>query len=144
VLSIFLDGMGLLFYIIAWILMPKNPFQIDMGNTRAEAIAEKAIEKVNRKLETKQKKKDKFKTQKLVADKRIGSFKAEEKKESSGQGQTGPTENKERGVVFLGIILFLIGTVFLMKNLFSWFEFKYVWALALIAAGIYLIVRRSK
>jgi phage shock protein C len=145
ILTIFLDGMGLIFYIIAWILMPKNPMQEDTINTRAEAIAEKAIDRINKKIEARQnRKKGGIKEVKHVAEKKVIDQKTMEANSFREQAYAEPYETKDRGVVFLGMVLLLIGALFLMKNLFSWFEFKYAWALALIAAGIYLIVRRSK
>jgi phage shock protein C len=48
------------------------------------------------------------------------------------------------GSVLLGMVLLVIGGLLLIKNLFSWFDFAYVWAFGLVILGIYMLMRRRK
>jgi phage shock protein C len=48
VLLIFADGIGILAYLIAWIMIPKNPEQKEMKKTKAEVVAEKVTTKVEK------------------------------------------------------------------------------------------------
>ena len=90
------DGVGLLLYIILWIIVPPNPHQVTTRATRAEAFIEQA---------------------------------------QHGRG-------RQKGIAVLGIILIVLGALFLLDNLFSWFRFAYVWPIAIIAFGWYLLQRR--
>ena len=48
VLLVFADGIGILLYIIAWVLIPENPSQKSTKKTAAEETVEKAIKKNKR------------------------------------------------------------------------------------------------
>ena len=48
--------------------------------------------------------------------------------------------SKGDGKLF-GILLIAAGGLFLLKNLFSWFNWDYVWPVALIAIGLYMVFR---
>ena len=89
VILVFWHGLGLLFYIIGWIAIPKAP----------------AVEVVE-------------------AD--------EVKKEPTSLGKYLP-----------GIILILVGSLFLIDRLFWWFHWRYVWPSLLILGGIALIIRST-
>jgi len=102
---IFADGLGIVLYIIGWIIIPKNPAHKIQKNTKAEAAVEVAV--ANAKKEIKQKKR------------------------------------KNRTVVF-GMIIVILGAIFLLQNLFVWFSMKYVWPVLLIALGVHLIARGRK
>lgn len=47
------------------------------------------------------------------------------------------------GSVYLGLIIILLGIIFLLRKWFSWFDFEYLWPLFLILIGI-LILTSSK
>jgi phage shock protein C len=119
VLLIFLDGIGIIMYILAWILMPKNPFQDETRRTRAEEIAERAVKKVNRKIKRVEARHNAYK-----------DIKHHDEEEHQG-----------KGIVMLGIILVLVGAIFLLKEYFSWFRFIYVLPIIIIALGLYFIFR---
>jgi phage shock protein C len=87
VLLVFADGIGLLAYIIAWIIIPRNP------ELEAEIV-------------------------------------------------TPPTS--ERNWLLPGLALILIGLIFLLNNLVSWFRFSYLWPLVLIVLGIFILVRSQR
>ena len=42
---------------------------------------------------------------------------------------------------FFGILLIAAGSLFLFKLLFSWFNWSYVWPVALIVIGLYMVFR---
>lgn len=56
--------------------------------------------------------------------------------------------HENRGSVVFGLILLLLGVMFLMRNFFSWFDFDVFWPVLLILVGFMLIAgagkRRSK
>jgi phage shock protein C len=103
VLLVLAHGIGILVYIVAWILVPKNPYQKEGKKTKSEKIADKII--------------DTDKTHKEV--------------------------RKGNAAVIFGIILVFLGIAFLMDNLFDWFNFNYVWPLAIITIGLYILMRRK-
>jgi phage shock protein C len=45
VLLIFASGIGIILYVVAWIIVPKNPQQKSTPETRAEKVADKFIKK---------------------------------------------------------------------------------------------------
>lgn len=98
VLLIFAQGVGVILYIIAFLLMPENPHQKKEKTTQFETT---------------------------ISD---------------------MTRNRQgKGSYIMGAILIVIGAIFLLQNLFSWFSFAYVWPLILIALGVFLLQhKRSK
>jgi hypothetical protein len=46
--------------------------------------------------------------------------------------------------ILAGVLVMLVGSGFLLNNLFDWFSFNYVWPLIIIAVGLYLIVRKPR
>jgi phage shock protein C len=95
VLLALLNGVGIILYIIAWILVPKNPVQGDTKQTVAEKTADKIAKKVEKK-----------------------------------RGKAG---------LILGLIFVLLGFGLLLKNLFTWFNFNYVWPVLVIILGLFFI-----
>jgi len=87
VLLVFADGIGLLAYIIAWIIIPRNP------ELEAEIVA---------------------------------------------------SQKSELSWLLPGLALILIGLIFLLNNLVSWFRFSYLWPLVLIVLGIFILVRSQR
>jgi phage shock protein C len=43
------------------------------------------------------------------------------------------------GGIYLGLIIILLGVMFLLRRWFSWFDFEYLWPLFLILIGILII-----
>jgi|TARA_B100001971_G_C18244644_1_gene573363 phage shock protein PspC (stress-responsive transcriptional regulator) len=113
VLFTFINGIGIIIYIVAWILVPENPNQKEVKKTTAE----NAVHKVKTEIKTHHK-----------------AHKNVDKK---------PEKHKGNTTVLFGVILLFIGTVFLMKNIFSWFSMKYAGPLAIIVFALYLITRRG-
>jgi phage shock protein PspC (stress-responsive transcriptional regulator) len=87
VLLVFANGIGLIAYIIAWIIIPRNP------ELEAEIVA---------------------------------------------------PQKSELNWLLPGLALIVIGLIFLLNNLVSWFRFSYLWPLVLIVLGIFILVRSQR
>ena len=58
--------------------------------------------------------------------------------------QNGADAHKSRGAGFLpGVILVILGMIFLFDRVFYWFDFDYVWPLVIIGVGVILIYRAT-
>ena len=118
VLVVLLGGAGVVAYIIAWIVIPKNPDQsFDETFEERENIKEKfkngaknVIEEVKEHFESKE-----------------PSHKSEKNKRILG-----------------GIIVIVIGLTFLLNSLFPWVGWGRLWPLILIAVGITIMIRAFK
>jgi len=93
ILLIFADGIGILAYVIAWIVMSKRPLAME-----GEVIPE----------------------------------------------EKAPAEGKSQWNTLLpGIILVVVGALFLLKNMYWWFDFwDFLWPSVLIVVGLLLILSR--
>lgn len=101
ILLIFLNGIGILAYIILWILVPENPNQ---------------------------------KTKKTIVEMRVDEFKESIKNNDK--------KSNSSGYLIIGIILILIGLLFLYRNFWGfWFPGEWIWPLLIVAVGIVLVVR---
>ena len=64
--------------------------------------------------------------------------------ESATAAQGAQEARKSRGAGFLpGIILVILGMVFLFDRVFYWFDFEYIWPLVIIGIGAILIYRAT-
>ncbi|AIS52064.1 phage shock protein C, PspC [Thermoanaerobacter kivui] len=102
-LTIF-SGIGILPYLVAWIVIPENPYQL-----KGKVIYEKG--------------------------------ESEEFQSDNGEGET---ENKpNRANEFFGWFLVILGVVLLLDKLLSWFDFKIIWSILLIAIGIAILFKKT-
>ncbi len=65
---------------------------------------------------------------------------------SSGPSASSSSHSRNRGIYILGLILIVLGVMFLFGTIFSWY-WRFFWPVALIAAGlvvILLVTRRPK
>ena len=121
VLTILLNGIGLIAYIIAWILIPQNPEPL-----AKKEISEKkgAVGKMKEKAE---------KVAHEVGERiRGNSDRAEHKRDSRWIG---------------GLILICLGLLFLARNFFPWFNLGRLWPLILVIIGLVVLAgsfRRRK
>ena len=115
VLVVLLGGAGIVVYLIAWIIIPKNPEQIsDEAFDKREKFkenvkkgAEDVIEEVKEHLETRERTSTSGKNERLLG----------------------------------GIIIIVIGVIFLLNSVFPWIAIGRLWPLILIAAGIIFIIQ---
>ena len=110
VCTISLNGLGLIAYIIAWILIPQNP----------EPLAKEEISEKKGGLG-----KMKEKAEKVAQE--IGE---------GIRGSSERTEGKRRSRWIGGLILIFLGLLFLARNFFHWFDLGKLWPLILVIIGL--------
>ena len=109
VLSIFASGVGVIAYVIGWIVIPSQR-QVLLSTQISEADGENAAA-------------------------------ADDTNTTAGDNQHSP---HKQGAGFLpGIILVIIGMLFMFDRVFYWFDFDYIWPMVLIGIGVVLIYRSS-
>jgi len=124
VLTIFLNGIGLIAYIIAWIFIPQNP----------EPVAEEKGSGKKGAAETMKKKDEKVAQQ-------IGE---------SIRGNQGRAEHRRSSRLVGGVILICLGVLFLVNNFLPWFNLFNLakfWPLILVILGLAVLtggLRRRK
>lgn len=113
--SIFAGGFGLFAYIICWIVMPEQPIVLpNMGEGQPSVAGEGG---------------------------------AEAGQAPSGEAQTPTTEPsspQSRTRLVFGVVLIVLGGIFLLDNLISWFDFGELWPIILIAIGVAMLMRMKK
>ena len=118
VLVVLLGGAGVVAYIIAWIVIPKNPKQ---ASDEAFNKREKLKEKVK-------------KGAKDVIEEVKEHFESEE-----------PSHKSEKNRRILGgIIVIAIGLIFLLNGFFPWVGWNKLWPVILIAVGITIMIQAFK
>jgi phage shock protein C len=55
-----------------------------------------------------------------------------------------PKHDNEKGKYILGAILILVGLMFMIKQLFSWFDMRYFWPFVIIVLGVALLYKGRK
>jgi len=118
VLVVLLGGAGVIAYIIAWIIVPKNPEQNSDENFEKR---EKLKEKVKKGAE------DVF----------------EEVKEHFESEKPHPKSERNRRILG-GIIVIVIGLIFLLNSLFPWVAWGSLWPVILIVIGITIMIQAFK
>lgn len=112
---IFINGIGVILYIILVIIMPKAE---KLDQSPKETIQENVQEMSER---------------------------IKEAGEELGTAFSKKTEEKHSNrAVWFGILLILIGVIFLLKNLnlIKWFDNDLLWPLVIILIGVWLLIRR--
>jgi len=105
-LSIFANGLGLLAYVVAWIVIPAKPMVLGAGETQTAANGTETPLPV-------------------AATLKNG-------KERRGMG------------FWPGLILIIIGMLFLSHQYFFWIDFEHIWPIILIGLGAVLIYRAAR
>ncbi len=115
-----INGIGIILYIILWIIIPEEPWEMayDFGNKGATATGS-----------VKDKSDDSKNPETNTADVNFEDLNTKTDQKKSNTGRT----------VF-GIILIGAGLLFLVDNIFPYFDFEDFLPLALIAGGIALII----
>jgi len=118
VLVVLIGGAGVVAYIIAWIVIPKNPDQVsDKAFEERENIKEKVK-----------------KGTKDVIEEVKEHFESEE-----------PSHKSEKNRRILGgIIVIAVGLIFLLNGFFPWVGWNRLWPVILIAVGITIMVQAFK
>ena len=118
VLVVLLGGAGVVAYIIAWIVIPKNPDQIsDEAFEERENIKEKV--------------------------KKGAKDVIEEVKEHFESKESSHKSEKNRRILG-GIIVIAVGLIFLLNSIFPWVGWGRLWPVILIAVGITIMMKAFK
>jgi phage shock protein PspC (stress-responsive transcriptional regulator) len=136
VVSIFIGGGGILAYIILWIVVPEEQliFQSaaqDSQNYQSDSNSEESSSKTNQ---------DSSKSD-------AGSFNAginQKVNEATNEINKIIDEAKSNKKIFGGTILILLGILFLLDNLFPYFDFGDYWPVILIVIGAGIIIKASR
>jgi len=115
VLIVFLGGAGIVAYIVAWIIVPHNPEQVSDDTFSKK---EQFKDKVKKGAED-------------VIEEVKEHFESEDHSHVSGKNEK----------LLGGIIIIVIGLIFLLNSFFPWIAIGRLWPLVLIAAGIIFIVQ---
>lgn len=118
VLVVLIGGAGVVAYIIAWIVIPKNPDQVS-----DESFEER--EKIKEKIK---------KGTKDVIEEVKEHFESEELSHKS---------EKNRRILG-GIIIIAVGLIFLLNGFFPWVGWNKLWPVILIAVGITIMIQAFK
>lgn len=114
ILTIFAGGAGVVAYLIGWVIIPPNPAQ---EPTRGFQRAEETKERV-------------------VEEIRTAGERVEEEVRSR--------EGQERGRILAGLVLVLLGLIFLLNQLVDWLSWGELWPLVLIAVGVVLLFQARR
>ncbi len=115
VLVVLLGGAGIVAYLIAWVIIPKNPEQVsDDAFNQREQFKDKVKKGAEEVIE-------------------------EVKEHFESEGHSHISGKNER--LLVGIIIIVIGVIFLLNSFFPWIAIGRLWPLLLIAAGIVFIIQ---
>ncbi|MBI4160863.1 MAG: PspC domain-containing protein [Acidobacteria bacterium] len=120
ILLAFYAGVGVILYLVAWLLLPPNPEQ---EATEPFQRTERAREKV-------------IATVRDVGERIEETWKAREGSETGGASDKG---------LILGAVVLLVGLVFFLNGIgafslqFTWLRWGVIWPAALVGLGIFLI-----
>jgi phage shock protein PspC (stress-responsive transcriptional regulator) len=121
VLLIFLSGIGILAYIILAIVVP-------LEESKSTTTSETVRENIEEMKET---------ANELGRELRTSFEKDKDKKEEVRRMH----HNRP---YWFGIIIIIIGIIFLLRNFFHWFSWDYIWPVILIAIGLLVIFTRRR
>lgn len=113
VISIFINGIGLIAYVIGWIFIPQNP----------GSVAEEETDKQEGKTGT--------------IKEKIENVASEIGKEI--RGDSDKAGHKKNLALVGGLILICLGLLFLASNFFPWFGFIKLWPFVLIILGVVIL-----
>lgn len=134
VLFILMGGIGLPVYIIAWIIIPPEPYP---GAGR-NSVARSHVAPVTRQHRAEG---DPFMDEASPGGDSADGEDAENTQERAFH-EAGPSRDGTNRTV--GILLVVFGSVFLFRQTFHWEIFRYVWPVLLILLGIYVLVNDKK
>lgn len=117
VLLAFAQGIGIILYLILWVIVPQAPLTLE--GVEVEVETEPPPEERLRQ-----------------AAKEMG-----EKMEEATQALR---KKSKGGNIFLGVALIVLGILFLLQNLHIWWvDFGVLWPVLLIALGVYLLLKKE-
>ena len=119
----FVGGAGVIAYIIAAIIMPEKPMDISEDETYIE------IEEVDE--------------EELNKEEGTATFQKPRDHRSDNRRNEPKGDNNN---VAIGLALVVLGSLFFSRNFLRihWIDFSYIWPVALILIGVYVIVNQRK
>jgi phage shock protein PspC (stress-responsive transcriptional regulator) len=123
VLAVFFGGGGLIAYIILWIIVPEKPY-VFPGAAQTQSDSQSNINETENEAETKQ--------ENTTPNGDAFNYMAFQQKQKSNTGYVA------------GIVLIVIGGLFLLNNFIPRFNFGDFWPFILIAVGIGLLLNAKK
>ena len=129
ILLIFANGLGILAYLILAILMPKE----SSSETTPETTVKENVAEI-KKIATE------------LGHEISSTWKGEAEAEAEGGDTEDLAQKRRRRLNFFGIILVVIGILFLLSNfnLLWWFRSAYLWSLIVVAIGVMIIISSRK
>lgn len=121
VLALFFGGGGLIAYVILWIIVPEQPYvfpKAENSNTETESSE--------------------------TTDQEIHNSTEETSEQQNFDFNKFHKKNKNNSSYVAGIILIVIGGLFLLQNFFPRFHFGDFWPFILIAVGLGLLLNAKK
>ena len=116
VISLLFGGAGIIAYIILWIIVPEEPIEVQYRKTYPPSNPEESSESS---------------TQKNIND-------------AERAYQTAKDSQRHKRNSFAGVILIVIGFIFLADNFIPRFHFSHFWPLVLVLIGIVLLINSRK
>jgi phage shock protein C len=144
ILTIFLGGVGLPAYIIAWIVIPEEPYPGALVS--GTAVKEKVKTVQNQGSETRSEGGDRIDTDEMAAGK-VETVTGEVDTQCKGEAESPPPAEDDaegRREKVLGILLIIFGFAFLIRETVHIDLFRYFWPLLLVFLGIFIIVNDKR
>lgn len=116
VITVFFGGGGIIAYIILWIVVPEKPYSFNFAGNQGNQNKEEQQDD--------------------------GSFNSqEETAKQTQQFYSSAIHRRENSSIWAGIILILLGGLFLLDNFIPRFDFGDFWPIILIGIGIGLLLK---
>jgi phage shock protein C len=115
VVSVFASGIGIIAYIILWIITPQEPFERIYKN---------------------------YSNQENPEESNFGEQNSAEEYEPNftmSASEIKPSESKVKLRIFGGLLLVFLGLFILLDEIIPGFDFTYIWSILLILLGVYII-----
>jgi len=130
IITLFTGGVGIIAYIVLWIIAPKEPFEFNYNKQFENNKSSKPDSDIG--------------TGSINEQNPDSSNVAENFGTHSFSSKLENLENKNKVRIFGGILLIVLGLILLMDNIIPEFDFTYVWSIILILIGSYIIFANPK
>ncbi|MEW6622392.1 MAG: PspC domain-containing protein [Bacillota bacterium] len=133
VLAALMGGSGVIFYIIAWVIIPMEPEQVKAGYAQEKVLIQATDPVSSENVEGIESTE--------ADDSNAGSSKASEVKQQEDDRKQSETQNTNSGKT-LGIILIGVGLILFLNMWFPYVEWRKLWPAVLVLGGIYLLIKK--
>ncbi|MFP4660607.1 MAG: PspC domain-containing protein [Halanaerobiales bacterium] len=138
VLLLFAEGIGLVLYIVAWIVVPEKSRFRDNNHEDTYNSTSRTIDVEGYSSET-----EGSDEEEKIGNKKKIKLDHDDKEKTSNKGATiSDSENRnDKGQMIIGIILVSLGSIFLIDRAFPFFRWHFFWPLILVGFGIVLLLK---